>query len=491
MKLTELLNTISFFKTNKKINESEVTGIEVDSRKVQPGNIFICIKGFTVDGHKFAKDAQLKGACAIIAEHPIDLDIPVIVVNNTTKILAKLANTFYNHPSEKFRLIGITGTNGKTTLTYLLDEIFQLQNEKTGVIGTIRIKIGDEEIPTVNTTPDALVLQRTFHQMAEKEISTAIMEVSSHALDLGRVYGCDFDIAVFTNLSQDHLDYHKNMDDYFRAKSLLFAQLGNVYNNKRKYAVINGDDPHGVQLARSTPYEVLFYGLKDTNDVRAENVSLSPTGSSFDMITPVGTVQIHTPLVGTFSIYNLLAAAASAITANVPLSVIKEAFRTTKGVPGRFESVQAGQNFGIIVDYAHTPDSLQNVLQTVRSFSKGKVFVVVGCGGDRDRTKRPLMAEIGVKFADHAFFTSDNPRTEDPKQILKDMTENLTAANYTVEENRKKAIELAIEHAKKDDVIVIAGKGHETYQEIHHVRYEFDDRQIAKEIVLKQLKGNK
>ncbi|WP_102027295.1 UDP-N-acetylmuramoyl-L-alanyl-D-glutamate--2,6-diaminopimelate ligase [Salirhabdus sp. Marseille-P4669] len=489
MKLTELLSAIQFYKVTKTIEDCYVTGIEMDSRSVQEGNVFVCIRGFTVDGHDYAKDAERKGACAVVAEHPIHLDIPVIVVSDTSKVLAHLSNVYYQHPTQHLRLIGVTGTNGKTTLTYLLDEIFKCAKEKTGVIGTIQMKIGDEILPTKNTTPDALVLQNTFRKMVDQEVSTAVMEVSSHALDLGRVYGCEFDIAVFTNLSQDHLDYHDSMEDYFRAKSLLFSQLGNTYGNKPKYAVINVDDPYGEKLIKSTPYEVLRYGIHNKADVWAEEIELTPNGSSFLMKTPVGEIHVHTPLVGMFSIYNLMAATSAAICAGVPLSIIQQSFQTSKGVPGRFETVQGGQDFGVIVDYAHTPDSLENVLKTVQSFTKGDTYVVVGCGGDRDKSKRPKMANVAVNYSDYAIFTSDNPRTEDPNQILVDMTNGLTAENYIVEADRKAAIKYAIERAKKDDVILIAGKGHETYQEINRVRYNFDDREIASALIRDVLKG--
>jgi UDP-N-acetylmuramoyl-L-alanyl-D-glutamate--2,6-diaminopimelate ligase len=483
MKLNELLSTLTFYKCDKQLLDCDVTGIEMDSRQVEEGNVFVCITGYTVDGHKFATDAEKKGACAVIAERPLDLTIPVIVVSDTTKVLALLSNYFYQQPSKNLRLIGITGTNGKTTLTYLLDEIYQLTEEKTGVIGTIQMKIGDEILPVQNTTPNALVLQRSFDKMLKSNVSTTIMEVSSHALDLGRVYGCDFDIAVFTNLSQDHLDHHKNMDDYLRAKSLLFAQMGNVYGEKPKYAVINGDDKHSEVMARSTPYEVLLYGLTDSCDVRAENIELKPTGSTFDMHTPVGHIHIESPLVGEFSIYNMLAAASAAICANIPLELIQKAFETSNGVPGRFETVQNGQDFGVIVDYAHTPDSLENVLKTAKTFAQGNVYVVVGCGGDRDKGKRPKMAQVAVRHSDQAIFTSDNPRTEDPATIIDDMISGLDEQNFVVEIDRKKAIERAIKRAKKNDIILIAGKGHETYQEINHQRFDFDDRQIASNFI--------
>ncbi|MBB6455026.1 UDP-N-acetylmuramoyl-L-alanyl-D-glutamate--2,6-diaminopimelate ligase [Salirhabdus euzebyi] len=489
MKLIDLISVLHFYKCDQELNHIEVSGIEMDSRQVKKGDVFVCITGYTVDGHDFAEQVAEKGACAVIAERPLSLDIPVIVVNDTTKALSHLANRFYNNPSQAFRLIGVTGTNGKTTLTYLLNEIFEIQKETTGLIGTIQMKIAEKKYSVQNTTPNALVLQRAFHDMVKEKVTTAVMEVSSHALDLGRVYGTDFDIAVFTNLSQDHLDYHKTMDDYFRAKSLLFSQMGNVYTGKPKYAVINADDPYGEKLARSTPYEVVKYGLNENADVQAKDLELHANGTSFNMITPVGNVHIKSPLAGKFSVYNILAASSAAICAGVSLKTLQYAFANTNGVPGRFETVQKDQEFGVIVDYAHTPDSLENVLTTVQTIATGKIYVVIGCGGDRDKGKRPKMAEVAVKGSHLAVFTSDNPRTEDPFAILEDMTRDISSQNFVVEQDRKKAIAYAINKAEAGDVVLIAGKGHETYQEVDKQRFEFDDRAIAGQLIEEKLKG--
>ncbi|MCP8616607.1 UDP-N-acetylmuramoyl-L-alanyl-D-glutamate--2,6-diaminopimelate ligase [Salirhabdus salicampi] len=490
MKLNQLFSKYKFYKTTNPIEDIVVHGIEKDSRQVKEGDLFICIKGYTVDGHHFVNQAVENGACAIVAERPIHANVPVIYVSNTTKTLAYLANQYYDHPSRDLRLIGITGTNGKTTMTYLLDEIFRHYEEKTGVIGTIQMKIGDEIIPVKNTTPDALFLQKSFREMVDNNVSTAIMEVSSHALDMGRVYGSDYDIAVYTNLSQDHLDYHRSMEDYLRAKTLLFSQLGNHYTGRPKFAVVNVDDPYHDTFSKSTPYEVLTYGIKEVADVRGVDISLTAKGSSFTMETPKGNVQINSPLPGEFSVYNMLAATATALCADIPLHIIKASLETTNGVPGRFETVDEGQEFGVIVDYAHTPDSLENVLKTIGHFVEGKVYVVVGCGGDRDKTKRPQMAKVATDIADVAIFTSDNPRTEDPKNILNDMVEGITNENYVVEQDRKKAIELAIKSANQGDVVLVAGKGHETYQEIGKERLPFNDRLVAQEAIKAKLKEN-
>lgn len=485
MKLREITASLGLYKTTKDIDQIEITGLEMDSRKVKRGNLFFCISGFTVDGHSFAADAEKNGASAVVAERELDLSIPVIVVKNSSKALAIAANIYYENPTKELDLIGVTGTNGKTTVTYLLDEIFQQYNQVTGLIGTIQMKIGSEKFDVKNTTPDALFLQKNFRQMVDKKVKTAFMEVSSHALDLGRTHGCDFDIAIFTNLTQDHLDYHSSMEEYLHTKSLLFAQLGNSYHTgKPKYAVINLDDTTSEYLMKSTAQHVVTYGINDENaDVLAKNIVLDANGSKFTIETNETQINISSKLMGKFSIYNMLAATAAAICAGVPTNIIKQALESTTGVRGRFEPVMEGQSFGVIVDYAHTSDSLENVLTTINSFAKGKVYVVIGCGGDRDRTKRPLMAKAAVDYADLAIFTSDNPRSEDPKEIINDMINGIDKENYKVIINRKEAIIHSIELAKDNDIVLIAGKGHETYQIIGKDVLDFDDKKVAIEAI--------
>lgn len=484
MKLSELLSMLPFHQTKHFTEDMDIVAIEQDSRCVKEGTLFVCIQGFTVDGHDYIDEAIKQGARAIVVEKEIDASVPTIKVADTKKALAILAATFYGFPTQALQLIGITGTNGKTTTTYVLEKIFQLAKKKTGIIGTIQMKIGEDTYPIKNTTPDALFLQQSFKKMIDEHVDVAMMEVSSHALDLGRVQGCEFDVAIYTNLSQDHLDYHQDMDDYLRAKSLLFSQLGNQYTmGNKKFAIINEDDPHSHYLKKSTAQHILTYGCDQQADVMAREISLNVTGTSFVMDTPVGSVTVNSSLIGKFNVYNMLAASAAALSCQIPLQTIKEALESIKGVDGRFESVDAGQSFAVIVDYAHTPDSLENVLKTIREFAKRKVYVVVGCGGDRDRSKRPLMAEVAVRYADHAIFTSDNPRTEDPEQIIEDMITGLKQENFETIVNRKDAIYHAVNLAQANDVILIAGKGHETYQEIHHVRYDFDDRIVAKQAI--------
>lgn len=485
MKLTELLSSLPFYETTaQQLDEFEVNKIQMDHRKIQAGDLFVCIKGFTVDGHDFAEQAIENGAQIILAEKELDVTVPTIIVADTSRSLAKIAAKFFDYPSEKLPLIGITGTNGKTTTSYLLEAIFSHYGKKTGLIGTIQMKIGDQSFPVTNTTPDSLLLQKTFKQMVDEDVDIAMMEVSSHALDMGRVNGTEFDLAVYTNLSQDHLDYHKDMDDYARAKSLLFSQLGNNYRNEnRKYAIINEDDPYRDLFKGSTAQHLLTYGCERTADIMATNIKQGVIKTSFTLETPVGNIDITSHLIGLFNVYNMLAASSAAIAMGVPLTVIKEALESMYGVDGRFEQVVEGQGFGVIVDYAHTPDSLENVLQTIRAFSTQKVYVVVGCGGDRDRAKRPLMANMALQYADLALFTADNPRTEDPDTILEDMIKGQEQHHYEVIPDRKAAIQHAIELAHDDDIILIAGKGHETYQEINQIKYDFDDRKIAREAI--------
>ncbi|WP_010096786.1 UDP-N-acetylmuramoyl-L-alanyl-D-glutamate--2,6-diaminopimelate ligase [Ornithinibacillus scapharcae] len=484
MKFKEIFSFHPFTNQFSKLYDLEINAIKMDSREIEKGDIFVCINGFTVDGHDYVDEAVHNGAVLVVAEKEMEAQVPVIVVPDSVRFLAMAAASFYNYPSNDIPLIGVTGTNGKTTVTYLLENIFLHFGRTTGVIGTIQMKIGNKVFPIDNTTPDALFLQQTFRKMIDSRVEQVIMEVSSHALDQGRVYGCDFDIAIFTNLTQDHLDYHDSMDDYLRAKSLLFAQLGNQYHkDNRKFAIINQDDPVSQKLMRSTAQNVVTYGMHKDSMVRAKSIRLTPTGTYFLLCTPNGNTAINSKLIGKFNVSNMLAAAAAAISYGIPLSVIKEALESISGINGRFELVQHHHPFSVIVDYAHTPDSLENVLTTIRDFAKGKVYVVVGCGGDRDRTKRPLMAKIAVQYSDVAIFTSDNPRTEDPKIILEDMIDGLSQEDemFEVIIDRKAAIHHAIQQASEDDIILIAGKGHETYQQIGHRKYHFDDREVALE----------
>ncbi|MBY0144576.1 UDP-N-acetylmuramoyl-L-alanyl-D-glutamate--2,6-diaminopimelate ligase [Neobacillus niacini] len=483
MKLIDLLQHLHLLVPYQGTNP-EITSIENDNRKVQKGSLFICIKGYTVDGHDYAESAVNNGAAAVLAERELPLSVPVIIVKDTTRAMAVLADAFYQHPTKKMHLIGITGTNGKTTTSHLIEKIFSDVNRCTGLIGTMYTKIGDQKIETKNTTPESLVLQKHFHQMLEAGVDTAIMEVSSHALHMGRVHGCDYDIAVFTNLSQDHLDYHKTMDEYQHAKSLLFSQLGNTFDpNKPKYAILNADDSASEMYRKSTAAHVVTYGIDNDADFHARNIRMTSAGTTFEIVIKEKSYPINIQLIGKFSVYNVLASIAAAYVSKIPMNKIIDSIESVKGVDGRFELVNAGQEFTVIVDYAHTPDSLENVLKTIQSFAQKRVFVIVGCGGDRDKTKRPLMAEIACRYASDPIFTSDNPRSEDPLAILKDMENGVPGKKYITIPDRKEAIGTAINNAADGDVILIAGKGHETYQIIGSEVYDFDDRVAAREAI--------
>lgn len=483
MKLHTLLEFLPLLNI-KKTENPHITSIENDNRKVAEGSLFICIKGHTVDGHDFAKKAVDSGAVAVLAERPLSLSVPVIVVENTRRAMAVLADAFYGQPSHKFHLIGITGTNGKTTTSHLIEKIFADAGQLTGLIGTMYTKIGSKQVETKNTTPESLTLQKTFQQMAETGVETAVMEVSSHALVEGRVRGTDFDVAVFTNLTQDHLDFHGTMDEYKRAKSLLFSGLGNTYNNKKpKFAVLNADDETSMMYSQSTSAHIMTYGIDKPAYLQAERIEMTARGTEFELVSPFGRHKVAAQLVGKFSVYNILASLGAALCSGISLESAIASLEGVRGVSGRFELVAAGQDFTVIVDYAHTPDSLENVLKTIKQFAKGKVSVVVGCGGDRDRTKRPLMAQIACEHSDRAIFTSDNPRSEDPARIIEDMAAGVQGKNYKVLIDRKEAIYDAIIQAEKDDIILIAGKGHETYQIIGNQTFEFDDRFVAKQAI--------
>ncbi|SFE40998.1 UDP-N-acetylmuramoyl-L-alanyl-D-glutamate--2,6-diaminopimelate ligase [Alteribacillus iranensis] len=467
-----------------------ITSLEMDSREVEKGSLFFCIKGYTVDGHDFARQAEERGAAALVAERPVNVNIPVVLVKDVKKAMAVMSNVFYDFPTNSFQLVGITGTNGKTTTSHLVEAMFRRASKKTGLVGTMYTKIGDRETEAKNTTPESLVLQKLFMEMREKQVEACAMEVSSHALDLGRTHGCDFNTAVFTNLTKDHLDYHHTMEAYKQAKSLLFSQLGNTYDGNRKTAVLNADDSASKDFMRMTAAQVLTYGIETECDIRAKNVVITPTETTFTLTTPWEERLVTMSLIGKFSVYNALAAAAACLAEGVSIDVIVETLEETKGVAGRFESVDAGQDFAVIVDYAHTPDSLENVLETIQGITEGRVITVVGCGGDRDATKRPEMANIAIQYSNHSIFTSDNPRTEDPQKILGDMTTGLQEkGSYQVIVDRREAIRKAVKEAGDGDVVLIAGKGHETYQDVGDKVLDFDDREEARQAIqmLKEL----
>ncbi len=494
MKLNELTNVL-YVKTLTGNDEVEITGIETDSRQVSQGDLFIALRGFTVDGHEYIETAVARGAAAVLVETEISTSVPVIRVPDTRRAMAVLANRFYGYPSQELKLIGITGTNGKTTTSHLIGQILADAEKDAGIIGTIGIKVKNKELPVCNTTPDVVELQKSFRLMKDEGAEYAVMEVSSHALHQGRTRGSRYHIAVFTNLTQDHLDYHQTMEKYREAKGLLFSQLGNHYHahkEQNQVAILNADDDASAYFATITPVQVITYGVDRPADVRATNLIHQADGISFELQTFCGSTSICLPLYGTFNVYNALAAITVGLIEGISLNQIKASLEKSTGVAGRFEAVQADQAYTILVDYAHTPDSLENVLTTANSFTKGKLICVVGCGGDRDRGKRPLMANIAAKYSNFTVLTSDNPRSEQPESIIDEMVSGITDVptnKFTTIVDRKAAIQYAISQAEAGDVVIIAGKGHETYQEIQGIRYPFDDKLVALEAIKDESNG--
>ncbi|MGB9791741.1 MAG: UDP-N-acetylmuramoyl-L-alanyl-D-glutamate--2,6-diaminopimelate ligase [Thermacetogeniaceae bacterium] len=472
-----------------------IAGIHYDSRQVQPGFVFVCIKGFRLDGHSFVGDALARGAIAVVSERRIDIPdgIAWIQVSDTRSALAAMSASFYGHPSRELFLCGVTGTNGKTTTTHLIEAVLRAKGEKTGIIGTVWNKIGDQKLPVTHTTPESLDLQALLRKMVDSGVRAVAMEVSSHGLALKRVAGCEFDAAVFTNLTQDHLDFHKDMREYLEAKMLLFKSLGRKRTKSRPfYAVVNADDPSAEEIVKNTDAPVITYGIREKADLVAEELELSSKMSSFVLSYGGAKIPFTILLPGAFNVYNTLAAVAVGIQEGVPLDAIRDTLKEVKGVPGRFEVVDAGQDFTVIVDYAHTPDGLENLLRTARAITAGRLITVFGCGGDRDPGKRPLMGKISGELSDYTVITSDNPRTEDPQRIIEQIVagiEQVGGAKFAVEPDRAEAIRVALHYARSGDVVVIAGKGHEDYQIIGEKKYPFDDRKVAREIIEKEILG--
>ncbi|WP_444684131.1 UDP-N-acetylmuramoyl-L-alanyl-D-glutamate--2,6-diaminopimelate ligase [Alkalicoccus luteus] len=463
-----------------------ITGMEMDNRNLKQGDLFFCIPGYTVDGHTFAESAKEAGAAAIVTERRLNIGLPEIVTGSSRRAMAVLAADFYGHPSAKLTMIGVTGTNGKTSVTHYIEQLLEMRDKACGVIGTMYTRYAGKTVASANTTPESITLQKLLHNMSSAGTETVAMEVSSHALAGGRIHGTAFQTAVFTNLSQDHLDYHKDMDDYAHAKSLLFSQLGSSFNRyPLPVSVINSDDPYASVMIRASAVPVVTYGIHSEADLQASDLKLDPSGSQFRLNGFGESYPIRISLPGRFSVYNVLAAAGALYAQGIELRTIAADLENLKGVRGRFEPVESVHPVHVIVDYAHTPDSLENVLDTIKEVSTGDVITVVGCGGDRDKTKRPLMAAAAEARSSLTILTSDNPRSEDPDAILEDMKQGMSSTDFLVESDRREAIRKAILHAKAGDVVLIAGKGHETYQEINGVRTEFDDRKEA-ETALKE-----
>lgn len=479
MTLSELLKDVNI----KKIDgggSMKISGIACDSRKVKPGNVFVCITGYETDGHKYAKSAVENGAVAVVVEHDLPtVDVPCVIVDNTRKAMSEMAATFYDYPYKKFKLIGITGTNGKTTTTYLIKSILEHLGKKVGLIGTNQNMIGDMIMETSRTTPDSLELMQLFDMIASHNVDYVVMEVSSHALALDRVTACTFDVGAFTNITQDHLDFHKTMEEYLAAKSILF----NICNT----GVVNKDDARSEYLIENARCRnMITYGINQDCDLKASNIILNEDGVKFDINYGGMEEHVDLPIPGEFSVYNALTAIGCCMAENIPLDLAVDGLHSAKGVKGRIEIVRTpGTNYTVIIDYAHTPDGLLNVINAIRGFAKGRIVTLFGCGGDRDASKRPIMGKIAGELSDFCIVTSDNPRTEDPEKIIKQVVEGVkqTDCDYEVITNRFSAIEYALDHAKKNDIILLAGKGHETYQVLGKDTIKFDEREIVQKLL--------
>jgi UDP-N-acetylmuramoyl-L-alanyl-D-glutamate--2,6-diaminopimelate ligase len=503
MELSKLLEGVE---VRKIIGEArkEIRGIAYHSQKVGKDFLFAAIRGLEADGHRFINEAIDRGAEAILLEEGSGVrGRTAIFVPNSRSALAGIASNFYGNPSASMCLIGITGTNGKTTTTYLMESILKRAGYEVGVIGTINYRYGQKVVPALNTTPESLDLQRILWEMSREGISHVIMEVSSHGLDLDRVFGCQFDGAIFTNFTSDHLDYHQTLERYFQSKQKLFSESLMKSQKTGRFAVTNADDPKGEEIVKGVGLPILRYGLGSSCDFSATELTLTFEGISCRIKTPKGEFDLRSKLIGRFNLYNILAAVATGFGMGLPLEVLKEGVEAVKGVSGRFEKVINPRSIHVIVDYAHTHDALERVLLGLRdtlvhtSRNRGRMITVFGCGGDRDRTKRPRMGEVAGKYSDLVVLTSDNPRTEDPLMIIEEVEKGFQVLSleewdrnrieawrskkgYLKVPDRREAIRMAIRLAQPEDTVLIAGKGHEDYQIIGKKRIPFDDRVEAR-----------
>ncbi len=501
MTLSRLLDGVSVSKMFQTVfgqmvvtHDVEIAAIHYDSRQIGRGDVFVAIKGATTDGHKYINAAVTKGAKVVVVED--DTAMPdsffmhtgavKIVVPDTRKALARMAANYFGHPAQKLTLIGVTGTNGKTSTTYLIKAILEAQGWRAGLIGTVEYQIGDEILPPTHTTPESLELNKLLATMVERGCKAAVMEVSSHALTLHRVAGINFRAAVFTNLTQDHLDFHRTMDNYFHAKKILFDEL-----SSDAVAITNSDDPRGKAIVANTAVSIFTYGTSDTAQVRASDVQVSLSGSQFTVTYQQQPRPVHTPLIGRFNVQNALAAYATGVALGFDRKTIEEGIARVKAVPGRFQHIASPEGWIAVVDYAHTPDALAHCLRTIHDIMgedrRGRIITVFGCGGDRDKGKRPLMGRVATELSDVTVITSDNPRSERPEAILRDIQAGCVPGKTVhTEVDRRKAIAFALGMARAGDVVLIAGKGHETYQIVGDRRVHFDDREEIESFIRTQ-----
>ena len=493
MKLKKIIDNLDGIVKVEGGTSLEITGIACDSKAVKQGYLFSALKGSKVNGADFIDDAIRRGACAIL----LDADNKgifrkgnaFIYVKDSMKALADASKAYFGDLSAKMRLIGVTGTNGKTTITYLMESIFKAKAEETGVIGTVNYRFGQRSIPAVNTTPGVLDLYSLLSGMYKEKIKNCVIEISSHSLEQGRVETLQFDAAVFTNLTREHMDFHKDMDDYLKAKLKLFGKI-----KKGGFAIVNIDDPAAEKIIEKVKAEgktrIITYGIDHKADILARNINLSCNGLKFDLTchcerSEAISIEIKSNLIGRHNVYNILAAIGASLASGISLEDIKKGIEALKGLPGRLESVMCGQNFSVYVDYAHTEDGLENVLKSLRELKPARLISVFGCGGNRDRTKRPAMGRISTELSDAVIITSDNPRNEEPADIINEIIKGIAPEknNYTVEIDRFNAIKKALGNAEEGDIVLVAGKGHETYQVFKNTTLPFDDREVVKRIL--------
>lgn len=459
--------------------EVEIRDVVHDSRQVTPGALFVALHGAHVNGHDYLKEAFAKGAAAALVRETRGMEntASLVVVEETDKTLAQVAQVFFDYPARKLHLIGITGTNGKTTSSYLIKSILENAGYRTGLIGTIKNLIGDRALTTANTTPGPLELQRVLAEMVRERVEYVVMEVSSHAIALDRIAGLSFETGLFTNITQDHLDFHKTFDEYLRVKTCFLEQLA-----PSAWAVINQDDPNSGYIFERTSAHKMTFGQSNTAQIFPVEVQFMPTGTTCQVVTPLGQAPLKLKLAGEFNLMNALGALAVGMAVGIDLPTVIKGIEAVSGVAGRFQLVPGSREFGVIVDYAHTPDGLENILKAAKALHPKQLLLVFGCGGDRDRTKRPIMGEIAEKYADYIWLTSDNPRSEPPESILDEIREGLSA-NAPLERivDRKEAIRRAVAGAGTGDLLVIAGKGHENYQIFADRTIHFDDLEVAAE----------
>ncbi len=474
MKLRELLDRVDV--TELHVDpETEITGVSYDSRDTRPGDLFVAKTGFAVDGHAFIEKAAAAGAVCILCERPPETEVPYVLTGDSRKALALVGANWFGRPAEAMTMVAVTGTNGKTSTTYLLKAVLEQEaGAKVGLIGTNQNMIGQEALPTERTTPESFEVQKLFAQMRDAGCTHVVMETSSHALYLNRVYGVRYQVGIFTNLTQDHLDFHETMENYCDAKAILFRQC--------EKGVYNADDPWAGRLMKDATCEKFSYAVHADADLRAEDIELDADHIAFTAATKTERAKIKVGIPGGFMVYNTLDVLAGALMLGIPLEKSADALAKVPHVKGRVEVVPTpGKKYTVLIDYAHSPDGLENVLTSVKGFAKGRTVAVFGCGGDRDKTKRPKMGKIAADIADFLIVTSDNPRTEKPAAIIDDILPGLegTEKPYVVMENRVEAIRYAMDNALPGDVIVLCGKGHETYQEINHIKHHLDEREVV------------